>query len=499
MAYLYGDSTPFPLNENYIDTIRDAVELCTTLLQIDRTLEQLRQQTRDERESTDSTLAEFKKLASEMAAALQPYATGADIPTVKDVSAQLVKTVHGVLDHAQTSLVARRDSNINQAHQQMLQERGLALPALERFLLRHEPKGTVWSLFYRMDELQVVVARATAQTPFGLRATFELKLPATSPWVKPMRVVDLRENVVVSLPKKSRRRTAKRKTELDRYTITEVRLADDSSMVMRRALKASSPALTFTWRGGGLTVVSLEDGTTPSPPVEVDEYDSVGLTELRNNVDAQLRLLVRHRVQLAEAAFNDRPVADMETPVPLARQIIRAVAPYVREIHKRSPVAGELTLKRQVEDGRREEVFVPVSELVKIYAGLPPDRRAFFDEFGLEGAVVELGPVPTAEEGGAMRFGPEDGGELRFGPEDSGTMELGPEDSALMEIGPDDSAVMELGPENIRPRDNLAGIPLQDEETPTTLLDEEVPDEPPTVQKVVVDDVLRQAMMDDED
>ena len=66
MAYLYGDSTPFPLNENYIDTIRDAVELCTTLLQIDRTLEQLRQQTRDERESTDSTLAEFKKLASEM-------------------------------------------------------------------------------------------------------------------------------------------------------------------------------------------------------------------------------------------------------------------------------------------------------------------------------------------------------------------------------------------------------------------------------------------------
>jgi hypothetical protein len=477
MAYLYGDSTPFPLNENYIDTTRDAVELCTTLLQIDRTLEQLRQQTRDERESAESTLAEFKKLASEMAAALQPYATGADIPTVKDVSAQLVKTVHGVLDHAQSSLVARRDGNINQAHQKMLQERTLALPALERFLLRHEPKGTVWSLFYRMDELQAVVARATAQTPFGLRATFELKLPPTSPWTKPVRVIDLRQNIAVNLPKKSRRRTTKRKIELDRYNITEVRLADDSSILMRRALKASSPALTFTWSGDGITVVSLEDGTTPSPPVEVDEYDAVGLTELRKDVESQLRLFVRHRVQLAEAAFNDKPVAEMDTPVPLARQIIHTVAPYVREIRNRSPVEGELTLKRQVEDGRREEVFVAVSELVKIYASLPPDRRAFFDEFGLEGGVVEIAAgEPTTDSLG----GPEES--IEFGPEDSGTMELSPEDSA----------VVELGPADLRPRD--VGIPTHDEDTE---LDEEIPDEPPTIQaKVVVDEVLTRERAD---
>jgi hypothetical protein len=44
-----------------------------------------------------------------------------------------------------------------------------------------------------------------------------------------------------------------------------------------------------------------------------------------------------------------------------------------------------------VEDGRREEVFISIGDVAKIYAPLSADRRAYFDELGLS-AQPAAGP-----------------------------------------------------------------------------------------------------------
>jgi hypothetical protein len=70
--------------------------------------------------------------------------------------------------------------------------------------------------------------------------------------------------------------------------------------------------------------------------------------------------------------------------------LIDAVAPLVRELVLRSPSADELCLKRDVGDGRREEVFIPVSAITDKIALLPAEQRVCFDPFGISPPVLPL-------------------------------------------------------------------------------------------------------------
>lgn len=63
---------------------------------------------------------------------------------------------------------------------------------------------------------------------------------------------------------------------------------------------------------------------------------------------------------------------------------------------RRSPVPGELVLKRQVEDGRREELFISIRELTDKFATLTPERQSYFGEYGLVFDVREAAPADGA-------------------------------------------------------------------------------------------------------
>lgn len=115
-------------------------------------------------------------------------------------------------------------------------------------------------------------------------------------------------------------------------------------------------------------------------------------------LEPRLRPLVRKRVRLAQALLEGSPLNEIQSPARVAQLLIGVMAPYVREMGRRSPVAGELVLKRQVEDGRREELFISIHELTDKFATLTPERQAFFNEYGLVYDVQESGSGETTEE-----------------------------------------------------------------------------------------------------
>jgi hypothetical protein len=53
------------------------------------------------------------------------------------------------------------------------------------------------------------------------------------------------------------------------------------------------------------------------------------------------------------------------------------------EIARRSGAPGELVLRRDVGDGRREEIYVTKAELWERLLVLPPERRMAFTALGL--------------------------------------------------------------------------------------------------------------------
>jgi hypothetical protein len=72
-------------------------------------------------------------------------------------------------------------------------------------------------------------------------------------------------------------------------------------------------------------------------------------------------------------------------------------------------VSGEIVLKRDIGDGRREELFVPRATLAQQFARLPPEYRRPFEDMGISGEetqpAIQLprpparGAVPVASAG----------------------------------------------------------------------------------------------------
>jgi hypothetical protein len=74
------------------------------------------------------------------------------------------------------------------------------------------------------------------------------------------------------------------------------------------------------------------------------------------------------------------------------------------EISRRSGAPGELVLRRDVGDGRREEMYVTKAELWQKLLVLPPERRVAFAALGLSEPAApasepfsHVAPVPNRQ------------------------------------------------------------------------------------------------------
>jgi hypothetical protein len=157
---------------------------------------------------------------------------------------------------------------------------------------------------------------------------------------------------------------------------------------------------------------------TPLRGVGVEEAypqrgaESAGLKLLLNKAEGELQALAVRRQALAEVELKGRTQAPLEQPSALVEKMIAAVAPLVLEIRHRTSAHGELTLKRDLGNGRREELFVPRKELAARIGTLRPEYRLVFAPFALTKETIVIG------EGGFSRFatevsGPPEGAQSR--------------------------------------------------------------------------------------
>jgi hypothetical protein len=197
--------------------------------------------------------------------------------------------------------------------------------------------------------------------------------------------------VVIQLPKTGGLfgRGKLRPEELERYYLTQARLTQKTcTLVLLKALKSTSPGFEISMTGGVAAKARVKptDGG-PEDAVEVLEEDVATLFELWKVIKTRLVPQTESRVRMVTATVDKTAMDDLDKPGKLAERIIMSIAPHVQEIVARSPVRGELALKREVKDGRREELFISVRPLMDLYAPLGEKRRALFE-------VLDLAPGP---------------------------------------------------------------------------------------------------------
>lgn len=378
--YRYGDGTPFPFEENFIDIVGAAVDSCAAMFAAAAQLDGLRQKARDAKRDAD---AEGAKLASlersiEGAVALSQPSLTKDASLVQMTAMRALEGAR----HAITASRAQLEKRLAAASAEPRVDRSMqaVFAAAARFFDGHQLPRTAWSWHWKADG----GAEATA---FAARFTVTYDLTEV-PWSGPARIGALVPGLVANLPRKRMiGKPAPARIALDKAGLVEAeRDGDECVLVIREQAAKPSNGWKITMDRPGsstATCVALDERGLPiGVETELGGDDATAMVRLVDAVIVAMGPALERR-RTRDVTIGKDSLRAMTDPAEPGRALLELLAPTIRNLCAKSRVQGEISLKRDVADGRREELFVSRTAIAAKYAALPPEYRKLFEAAGL--------------------------------------------------------------------------------------------------------------------
>jgi hypothetical protein len=388
MRYLYGDSTAFPLNENFIVTLAAATDCAVALLKVDENLQRAQKTAEQASSAAMSEIADIDQLLQRVDKAFsqREHLSNATAKVVEQVAA----TAKAQFDRAKDGILGWRDGLIRKANQGC--GPGDVMAPVHHFMVHCELPYTAWGLRWKASRGdEPVQAQVYAIMQRGLTSTLAVTIPPRHLWSEPVRVSQLEKKVGIKLQGKTFfGKDVIVDEALERYFVTRVTRTAERHMMILSKKAEPSEGLRFTLKEGDSkhpTVQRVDADENPlAQPALLDGVDVQLVKRLWRRVEETICDLVNHRSHLLAATLYGKRITEIESPATVAVAIIQSVAPLVRDIQRHSRTAGELQLKRDLGDGRREELFISQEEIIRKVQLLTPESQQLFDCFGLSQA-----------------------------------------------------------------------------------------------------------------
>jgi hypothetical protein len=383
-VYVYGDSTPFHAGVDFIATIRGLIACGVSLMKAQHAIDCARSRVAEAEEHLVHLDAELGAMVGAVEAAL--VAGGPRKAHIRDVGNRVAVLARNAVLAEVRRAQAALDATVVRADKTIVEARRSAALSFGEMLARHDlPGATVGFRLFATDDRyggEVIVGLSC-----GLRATFDAELPEGHAWRVLRRVRHVREGVMVTLPYEVgwlRKRVEPVTLRLDKLAILGASLEGSRGALLLGKSASSGIAHAFDvdlssvqprvkWRSADDTVV-----------IDLGAQDAACITKLLRAVEQATRELAPARRTMTDATMDARPVAQCD-PGELCSRLVALVAPEVREIARRAGAPGELVLRRNVDSGHRDEVFVTNAELLEQVETLPPSLRRAFGPLELDG------------------------------------------------------------------------------------------------------------------
>lgn len=378
--YRYGDGTPFPLDENFIETLTAAVEACTNAFVPLAELDGRRDKAKDVRREADKELGRLAELEATVIGALNAYQPidGKKPSLTQQVSQKIVTGAKSAVVEARRAVEGRVAQTEAQAAPRTATD--AVRSALQPFFEDQQLPNAKWIMSW---DVRGAEPSANAVATAGrIAATFNL---APDPYRAPIRVEQMSEGVVVHMMKKGVFGKAKpAPIDLGKYVMVAYeRNAHESIVTLKENPNKSAQGLRFAVTEVGATWVSITAaGDADGDANPLDSDDVAPVRQLTERAYAALKDLI-HRRTLVDLTLGASTLNELEEPRVLPLELLAQLSPLARSIREKSRTTGELVLKRDIGDGRREELFVPRSTLAQQFARLPQEYRRPFEDMGI--------------------------------------------------------------------------------------------------------------------
>lgn len=380
---LYGDSSPFPYGLDFLSATRAVVDCCVAMLSAQSTIDQSVQQSavveqslKGERWRLESLLQSVRKACSDFTEAP---------PRVAESAAQVLATTRELVERQRVELDRLLRSATGTVGCAVDDACGAAYQALEAFLLRHIPPQTAVAWRVAADE-DGYGAQVHLATRFGLEAQFDVAVPESHRFARVRRVADIAAGTQVQAPRLGRRAGQIQLVSLDRLFVSELLIEPERIVLaLKRSPRTGAGYRVVVQGDNEQTIVEpLDDfGQPGGGAVELAWADRDPVLRLASAIlDASFDLVLRRQLMTA-AALDHASLRDRFEPRDVCARLLGWYGPIVAEIGRRSGSRNELTLRRDVGNGRREAIFVTRSELLEKIGRLPAALRAIFDPMAL--------------------------------------------------------------------------------------------------------------------
>jgi hypothetical protein len=405
-GFLYGDSTPSPLQTDFIAFLRDAVDFAVAVLACDARVTGALQRVGRVAEATDREIERAEAFAAEVMRAVDRAGVGEPDSLAARCAARIRQGIRDLVrseaDGAQTAVANER----TRAAQIAAAEQEGCLRALEPLLLRHSLPDSIAVVRVHLEAGVQYDAQLHGRTTYGLEWAVGLEIPTTHPLGHVLRVDRIFERLEVEAPEEGgwlRKETKNRPQRLDRLHVVEL-TADptETAVKLRVTPEGSSAGFDLLFERDSPKVLlarTLEGGQPADAPYEITGEDAAKLRALEDALVAMARELAEHKKSLLVASLDDTPIRQIDSPRLLADRLIANIAPTVQEIARRSLSPGELVIKRLLSDNHREELFVSKAELRQKLGVLPQTLHGAFEALHLwdtpSAAPPPAAPAPS--------------------------------------------------------------------------------------------------------
>ncbi len=394
MKYLYGDSTPSPLQSNFLAYLRDALEFCVHLLLAQERINALR---RDHKAVIEHAETERVRIGG-LKALVIDAAEGANTDGQDSISMRAVKRVMSAAEQAISTTLAELEAKLSADGAAMAardrEERDGCLESFAKWVSIHGVHEGTWGLSAHLDSSGRYTGEITGSAPFGLAWKCAIELQATHPAANGLKVGDLVTQIELAIPEASgwlKKATKTRPQRIDSYSVDAFSTNANGYHIAIRTTPHAATGLDVEIRDNEVNVTLV--GGRETSTVDVGEDDRQRLLTLK---DRALDLLTTHASvtrRVVIATLDNAPMADGEDLGAVAKRVIDAAAPIVQQIRNHSLSPSELVIRRLLGNDRREEIFVSTTSLLEKVGRLPRHLRPRFEPLGLEWQRART-PVP---------------------------------------------------------------------------------------------------------
>lgn len=395
MRYLFGDSVPFPPQHDFLASLEVCVDRAVTAVTLEseavaalrKVEEGIAQRARS---VTDLEAIHASIITAARHAATRDMVAGATGTPAQDYASRIVQLAEATFVDAKRSAEQQTEREREGARTIAEQKRAQVRGAVEDLLVAVRLPVTESRVTMNL-ETDGCELRTALVHPDGLATSFALSTASATEWKQARKVTEFAQGV--TLPVGVKRSIFKRTVQPEPLALDELWLGgfdvgDDACQIRLRKKPDQPDNLVFDVRRTETGMYAeVHHPTEPDAdaqlPHTLDASDAAQLERLWTLLRSAAGPLQSRRSRVLSVTLGGRDVFEAALTTNLVVLAIKAIAPTVAEIARRSPNPSELSLKLEHDGGRREEIYLKKAVLLARLDVVPASERYVFEPLEL--------------------------------------------------------------------------------------------------------------------